>query len=134
MRLALLALLLTGCVSLPRYEWYPAAKPLEWYRWEQVERGPGFSLLCGPVPANMDKACVIRLNDAVIRPHDKNVQTGEWRGTNATGPLCLVLSTLSEEEAMRVNDQFSEYTLWAHEVLIHCGKGLDHRVINGRVN
>lgn len=138
-QLFLLALLVavwiavSGCVTFPRYEWYPAAEPIEWYRWERVERGPGFSLLCGPVPADRDKACVIRLNDGVIKPTDRSVSTGKERGAPATGRLCLILSTLSEEDARRVPDQFHESTLWAHEVIEHCSKGLDHRLIPGRI-
>lgn len=122
-----------GCVTLPRWEWYPAADPIEWYRWEKVERGAGFELLCGAVPADRDKACVIRLNDGVIKPTDKSVSTGKDRGERSSGRLCLILSTLSEDDARAVPDQFYESTLRDHEVIEHCGKGLDHRLIPGRI-
>ena len=128
-----LAVLLSGCVTLPRYEWYPAAQPLEWYRWEQVERGPGFALLCGAVPPDRDKACVIRLNGAVIKPTDRNILTGAEHGTRGEGRLCLILSTAGEEEARLMSDQFHEYTLRDHEVIEHCSRGLDHKLIPGRI-
>ena len=131
--LAVLIVLLSGCITLSRYEWYPAAEPMEWYRWEQVERGPGFALLCGTVPPDRDKACVIRLNGAVIKPTDRNISTGAEYGKRGEGRLCLILSTASEEDAKRMSDQFYESTLWAHEVIEHCGKGLDHRHIQGRI-
>ena len=131
--LAVLIVLLSGCITLPRYEWYQAAQPMEWYRWEQVERGPGFALLCGTVPPDRDKACVIRLNGAVIKPTDRNISTGAEYGKRGEGRLCLILSTASEEDAKRMSDQFYESTLWAHEVLKHCAQGLDHKLIPGRI-
>lgn len=134
--LAVLAALLTGCAITPtHYVWYRAAEPLEWYRFEQMPNGAGYALLCGRVAPDgygAGGACVIRLNRAVIKPDDKNVATGDAYGRDGTGPLCLILSTVSEDAARRGASANDDTSLLEHE-LKHCRTGMDHELIHGRV-
>lgn len=125
MRFAIFALLLAGCAT-PQYRWYPSGAPqMDWYRWEVVERN-AMPLLCGQIPPGHEKACVIRLRDAIVKPGDVHLRTGEVANERGTGSVCLVLSTVSEDEAKRLNDEAWEYTLRDHEVEQHCRAGLNH--------
>ena len=124
--LACLAGVLKGCAT-PGYQWYPADAPrMDWYRWEVVERGTAISLFCGKTPPDRDKACVIRLRDAVVKPGDVHLRTGEVATERGTGTVCLILSTVDEEGAKRIMEQAWEDNLRDHEVERHCRAGLNH--------
>lgn len=125
---------LTGCTITPaRYEWYPADAPrMDYYRWEVVERGASMNLLCGKAPPDRDRACVIRLREAIVKPGDVRLDDGRVATERGTGSVCLVLSSVDEESAKRLMDEAWEQSLRDHEVEAHCKRGLNHSVYEGR--
>ena len=133
MRLAILALLLTGCVSLPRYEWYldPNQGPMDYYRWQVVERDT-MPYVCGFLPAS-EGACAVRLNQGLLQATDKPLGLHiPLPVEGREGRLCIVQGTMSAEDAKRLMAWGGEISLYEHE-LKHCNGWL-HNLINGRVN
>ena len=122
----LLALLLSGCVVTYRpnaYEWYADAAPSDYYRWEVVDD----LALCGRAMADSwtGWACAIRLSQGVIRPGDKRIDGGPV--TAEEGRLCVIFSSMSEEEAKRVPSKWETRSLWDHEMQ-HCA-GYAHKEV-----
>ena len=122
----LLALLLSGCVVTYRpnaYEWYADAAPSDYYRWEVVDD----LALCGRPIADVWRgwACAIRLSRGVILPGDKRIDGGPV--TAEEGRLCIIYSTMSEEEAMQRRAKWEQRSLFAHEMQ-HCA-GYAHREV-----
>lgn len=131
MRPILLAFLLTGCAmnrTPNAYEWIETGHKSEWYRWIETSHGM-FPAVCGfiaPDGFNGGGACVVRVRDGVILPGDRNLYTNVRATKRSTGRVCLVLATMSEEEAKRMRDKHSERDLWSHEVVMHCKRGMNH--------
>ena len=127
--LAVLAVLLSGCVTLPRYEWYvdPNQGPMDFYRWNVTDREM-MPYVCGLAPSE-NGACAIRLNQGVILPTDKPLNgkpviPGE-------GKLCVIQATMPEADAHKLPAQDWEMSLFDHE-LKHCHSIL-HNWIPGRI-
>jgi len=116
-----IALILAGCAT-NGYQWYSDGFATEFYRWKVVDR-ESFKYRCGfiaPDQWNSGGACVVRMRDAVILPGDKPTSaSGAVKGS-----LCVVLATMTEDEAERMRDWDGDKTLAAHERL-HCA-GLVH--------
>lgn len=124
--LALLLLLLAGCAVTYRpnaYEWYQDMPPSDYYRWEVLD---GLSP-CGGAAAGgwTGWACAIRLSRGVILPGDKRIDGGAVNAEE--GRLCIIYSTMSEEEAKRVQSKWEQRSLFAHEMQ-HCA-GYAHREV-----
>ena len=122
----LLALLLAGCAVTMRpnaYEWYADMPPSEYYRWEVVDDPE----LCGRTVADAWNgwACAIRLSAGVIRPGDKRIDGGPV--TAEEGRLCVIFSSMSEEEAMQRRAKWEARSMWHHEMQ-HCA-GYAHREV-----
>lgn len=106
----LLCLLLTGCAVFEPapYIWFPAGKPLDRVVWEKhphehIRHACDFENSLH----NKIAGCVKRLN-------------------NSGNPYCLVLSTLSEQEAKQTPPDHEGKTHYQHEKEEHCEKGLNH--------
>jgi hypothetical protein len=122
---ALALLVLTGCAN---YQWFQTGLQSDWYRWEIVPK-QGFKERCGfmaPSAWNGGGACVVRLQQGVVMPGDKNLHSGEVAKDRSIGKLCVVIATMSEEEAKRMADWEGSRSLWEHEVIEHCAAGLNH--------
>ena len=113
MKVALLALLLSGCAVFdsPPYDWFDSGKPkLDRVVWEQHSKHH-VNAACGPFKTPLNNktlfaGCVVRLN-------------------NSGNPYCLVQSTLSAEQAQHVYDS-SGMSHRQHEEEYHCRKALNH--------
>ena len=133
--LAVLAVLLSGCVTLPRYEWYPSGRaPSDYYRWTVIDRA-SFPLVCGFIPPdgfNGGGACAIQLNQGIVQPGDKTLNgQSEYSGPRFEGKLCVIFGTMSESDAGRMSAMDRDGSLRSHE-LRHC-YGFLHNWINGRI-
>lgn len=128
--LAVLAVLLSGCVSMPRYEWYadPHQGPMDYYRWQVVERDE-MPFRCGMLPPEHG-ACVVRLNQGILKPTDKPLRPG-LPAPSGEGKLCVIQATMPEADAHHIPAQDWESSLFDHE-LKHCHSIL-HRWIPGRI-
>jgi len=119
--LTVLALLLTGCAS---YTWTDGGQMTDWLRWEVVPR-EGFQARCGflaPTHAQAGAACAVRLQNGIVMPGDRNIHTGEVATERSIGRLCVVIATMTEDEARRM--LADDRSLWEHE-MAHC-VGLNH--------
>ena len=133
MRIAILvlAVLLSGCITMPRYEWFldPHQGPMDFYRWQVVER-EDMIYRCHQEPQKgRELACVFRLNDGAILPGDKTLDGKPAQV--AAGRLCVIFATHSEDEAKQLPAFDYEGTHFDHE-LRHC-RGWLHNWIPGRI-
>lgn len=112
----ILTLLLAGCAHVPEpyYAWFPVGKPLDKVVWEQR---PMFG------PDGINHACVY----APVRPlPTRTLFAGcAVRLMNNGQPYCLVLSTLSEQQA-KATLTHDGLTHYEHEAEWHCKRGLNH--------
>ena len=118
MKLVIL-LLLTGCAS---YAWRYDGQVTDFYRWKVVSRAE-FPHVCGfvaPDGWNSGGACAIRVQNGMITPTDKRLATGEPYGKDGVGRVCIIVGTMSEEEAKRMRDWDGAMSLRDHEIR-HCG-------------
>lgn len=139
MKPILLALLLAGCGQLNyrpnAYEWSQDAPPSTHYRWEVVDRAD--TTKCGRLAVDAwlrGWACAIRLYDAVLDRATDRYMPPDWRFPVAPlgpdserGRLCLIYSTMTEEEAIQERANMDEQSLWHHEMQ-HC-RGWTHRMV-----
>ena len=121
-------LLLAGCAVTYRpnaYEWYRDMPPSEYYRWEVVDDPE----LCGRTVADSwdGWACSIRLNAGEIRLGDKRIDGGLIIWLVGKGRLCVIFSSMSEEEAMHQRAKWEARSLWHHEMQ-YCA-GYAHREV-----
>lgn len=124
----LLALLLAGCAVTMRpnaYEWYADMPPSEYYRWEVVDDPE----LCGRTVADSWNgwACAHRLNAGVIRPGDKRIDGGLIIWLVGEGRLCVIFSSMSEEEASQRRAKWETRSIFEHEMQ-HCA-GYAHKEV-----
>jgi len=125
-----LIVLLSGCVTMPRYEWYadPHQGPMDYYRWQVVERST-MPYVCGFLPAEQG-ACAVRLNQGVLQATDKPLRPG-LPAPSGEGKLCVILATMPEADAHKLPAKDWEMSLHAHE-LRHC-ESILHNWIPGRI-
>ena len=144
MRIAILvlAVLLSGCITMPRYEWYadPHQGPMDYYRWQVVERDE-MPFRCGMLPPEHG-ACVVRLNQGILKPTDKPLRDG-LPVPSGEGKLCVIQATMPEADSHHIPAQDWEMSLFEHEVtgVMRDGKRIGghchsilHNWIPGRVN
>ena len=106
------ALVLSGCAIFQPapYIWFDSGRPkLDNVRWEQhhythIQHACGFAETLSD--RDLAAGCVVRLN-------------------NSGNPYCLVLSTLSEDQAKKQYDAFG-VSHYEHEADMHCRQALNH--------
>lgn len=112
------------------YQWYPSGEGrMVYYRWHTVSREDFASTYCGfrsPEGFASGAACIYRHPQGVVQPGDRSIVTGHKVRSRFEGPLCVVFSTMREDEAKRVLDKYGERDLWSHEVMAHCYEALNH--------
>lgn len=129
MRAAIAILLLVaGCSVTYRpnaYEWSADMAPSEYYRWEVVDDPE----LCGRTVADSWNgwACAHRLNAGVIRLGDKRIDGGLIIWLVGEGRLCVIFSSMSEEEASQRRAKWETRSIFEHEMQ-HCA-GFNHREV-----
>lgn len=128
------ALILAGCGQImlrpaEHYTWRKTQEPMDYYRWV-VLPGDQFPHVCGFYTfrnldgKNGDAACVARIKIGLLKHGDREIATGIAPDNPPTvGKLCIVYSTLTEDEANRITDKSGLTTLAQHEVGGHCRGG-----------